>query len=61
MQEEQSFMCPNCGAPISMMLDLSVRGQEYIEDCEVCCTPLTIAYSVEDGEVAAFSASRADD
>jgi len=61
MQEEQAFHCPNCGASITMVLDLSVRGQEYIEDCEVCCTPLTIAYAVEEGAVTAFSASCADD
>lgn len=61
MQEEQAFQCPNCGAPITMLLDLSVRGQEYIEDCEVCCNPLVIAYAVEAGEVTAFSVACADD
>ncbi|HRK36126.1 MAG TPA: CPXCG motif-containing cysteine-rich protein, partial [Candidatus Hydrogenedentes bacterium] len=44
--EEYFFMCPYCGQQISMMLDLSVRGQKYIEDGEVCCRPIEISYSV---------------
>jgi transcription elongation factor Elf1 len=34
---EHSFACPHCGEEISMVLDLSVRKQTYVEDCEVCC------------------------
>ena len=30
-----------------MVLDLSDGGQSYVEDCEVCCRPLTIRYQVE--------------
>jgi hypothetical protein len=61
MTEEHPFHCPNCGAPITMLLDVSVPGQEYIEDCEVCCAPLVIAYAAEAGEITAFSASCADE
>ena len=61
MLTEEAFHCPHCGAAITMLLDLSVRGQEYVEDCEVCCTPLVIAYSAENGAVTAFSASCTDD
>lgn len=41
---------------ISMLLDLSAGGQEYVEDCEVCCRPIQIAFGVEDGELAWFQA-----
>ena len=41
-----------------MVLDLSVNGQIYIEDCEVCCQPIEIRYSVRNGEVAEFLAQR---
>ncbi len=41
-----------------MLLDLSVNGQVYIEDCEVCCQPIEIRYSVRDREVAEFWANR---
>ncbi|MCA9484757.1 MAG: CPXCG motif-containing cysteine-rich protein [Nitrospina sp.] len=48
---EHEFICPYCGEWISMVIDLSAGGQEYIEDCEVCCRPIKIAYGVEDGEL----------
>ncbi len=39
-----------------MLLDTSV-GQTYIEDCEVCCRPIEVRYTVEDDEVRDFEAS----
>lgn len=39
-----------------MVLDLSVRRQTYVEDCEVCCRPIEISYSVEDDELSGFDA-----
>ena len=53
---EHSFTCPYCGEEISMVLDLSVRRQSYVEDCEVCCNPIEISYSVQDDELATFAA-----
>ncbi|MFQ5451477.1 MAG: CPXCG motif-containing cysteine-rich protein [Nitrospinaceae bacterium] len=56
--KEKFFSCPYCGQTISAVLDLSVNGQIYIEDCEVCCHPLEIRYSVRNGNVAEFSVCR---
>jgi transcription elongation factor Elf1 len=53
---EHEFTCPYCGEEISMVLDLSVGRQTYIEDCEVCCKPIEISFAVEDDEVASFYA-----
>jgi len=39
-----------------MVLDTSVRGQIYVEDCEVCCQPIEVRYTVEDGVVADLEA-----
>lgn len=39
-----------------MLLDLSSGGQEYVEDCEVCCNPISISYQSEDGSITSFSA-----
>jgi hypothetical protein len=39
-----------------MVLDLSVRRQTYIEDCEVCCKPIEISYGVEDRSLVSFDA-----
>ena len=43
--------CPHCGEPIVLFLDLSVDEQTYIEDCSVCCQPMTVSYSAADGEL----------
>ncbi len=50
------FACPHCGERISMMLDLSAGSQSYIEDCEICCSPIEISYEVEEGMVVSFEA-----
>ena len=54
MQEEYFFPCPYCGQEISMVLDLSVHRQTYIEDCEICCRPIEISYAADDGEIVSF-------
>ncbi|MEE8311073.1 MAG: CPXCG motif-containing cysteine-rich protein [Candidatus Binatia bacterium] len=54
---EHFFQCPTCWQQISMVLDLSVVEQAYVEDCEGCCAPISIRYTVEDGSVVAFEAS----
>jgi len=41
--------CPHCGEPITLFLDLSVEEQSYIEDCAVCCQPMTVSYTAADG------------
>ena len=39
-----------------MVLDFSVSRQTYIEDCEVCCKPIEICFTVEDDKLASFYA-----
>lgn len=51
---EKFFQCPYCWQEISMVLDLSVPEQSFVEDCEGCCSPIRVSYRVEDGGVAAF-------
>ena len=34
----------------------SVSGQNYVEDCEVCCRPILIAYESDGEEVTSFDA-----
>jgi hypothetical protein len=57
---EKFFKCPYCFQKISMLLDLSEEGtQTYIEDCEVCCRPIQITYSVASGQLSQFHAEGA--
>ncbi|MGA2883392.1 MAG: CPXCG motif-containing cysteine-rich protein [Bryobacteraceae bacterium] len=53
---EYFFACPYCSEQISMVLDTSVKRQTYIEDCEVCCRPIEVHYTVKDDEVSEFEA-----
>ncbi len=54
---EHFFVCPYCGETISMVLDTSVKGQTYVEDCEVCCRPVEVRYTVKGDQVRHFEAS----
>ncbi|MEK7474082.1 MAG: CPXCG motif-containing cysteine-rich protein [Candidatus Coatesbacteria bacterium] len=56
---ERFFLCPLCGARVSVLLDPSVESQTLIEDCEVCCQPLEIRYTVEEGKIAEFEVQAA--
>ena len=43
--------CPHCGETVLLFLDLSVESQSYIEDCSVCCRPMTVSYTAAEGEL----------
>lgn len=60
LQSETFFACPYCGERISVLVDHSIEDQEYVEDCEVCCRPITIHCAIED-EQSRVTARRADD
>ena len=53
---EHFFRCPYCAEYISILLDVSVRSQTYVEDCEVCCHPIEVHYAFEDGNMVHFEA-----
>lgn len=53
---EHAFQCPYCWEQITMLLDTSVQGQTYVEDCEVCCRPITIRYRVAGKQLQSFRA-----
>ena len=57
---EKFFKCPYCHENISMLLDVSVNGeQSYIEDCEVCCHPIQLTYFSEANKAKSFKANKA--
>ncbi len=54
MDENATYYCPHCGAPVEIMVDITGGPrQQYVEDCHVCCAPnvLTVVFD-EDGRVA---------
>jgi len=53
---EHYFQCPYCWQSISMIIDVSVFQQSYIEDCEVCCNPIQIHLEINDRMLRSFQA-----
>ena len=51
--------CPYCGELITLRIDLSAGPQSYVEDCEVCCQPITLSVPITDeGELLEVTAER---
>jgi hypothetical protein len=48
--------CPYCGEQVELLIDCSVGHQEYIEDCQVCCRPITIVASIDEDGLATVTA-----
>ena len=57
---EYFFTCPHCWDKISILIDTSISGQNYIEDCEICCNPIEINYTTLENEIAYFDAKSID-
>jgi hypothetical protein len=55
------IQCPYCGERLSLAVDASVRVQEYIEDCQVCCRPICLAVQVDEHGTPSVSARREDE
>jgi len=53
--------CPYCGESIEILVDSSVRTQQYVEDCQVCCRPIDIAVDVDEEGALHVSASSEND
>jgi transcription elongation factor Elf1 len=60
MIEETAGTCPYCGETVTVVLDLSVDEQDYIEDCEVCCQPMRVICTAVSGELQNLSLDRSD-
>ncbi|MDB4421086.1 CPXCG motif-containing cysteine-rich protein [Pseudomonadales bacterium] len=43
----QHIQCPYCGEVIEVLIDYSVPEQEYIEDCQVCCRPISFNVTID--------------
>jgi copper chaperone CopZ len=58
-EKEVNFQCPYCFESISMVFETLYGKQSYIEDCEVCCSPIEVSYNVQGDEVVIESVERA--
>ena len=54
--KQHAVVCPMCWESNELTLELTAGTQSYIEDCAVCCNPMTIAVAIEDGELVSLDA-----
>lgn len=59
--ETAHLYCPYCGERIEVVVDPSLEEQHYIEDCSVCCRPITLYVSVDADGTPQVQAAREDD
>tara|TARA_B100000401_G_scaffold266237_1_gene181297 strand:- start:16 stop:198 length:183 start_codon:yes stop_codon:yes gene_type:complete len=57
---EEYFDCPHCWENQLKMVDPSVKNQNFIEDCEVCCNPIDFQIIIENNEVIFFQPEKID-
>ncbi|MFV1873411.1 MAG: CPXCG motif-containing cysteine-rich protein [Oleiphilus sp.] len=58
---ETDIDCPYCGEKISVVVEVLDENQEYIEDCQVCCRPITFDILIaNDGSPAIYVRSEND-
>ncbi|MBR9989223.1 MAG: CPXCG motif-containing cysteine-rich protein [Gemmatimonadetes bacterium] len=57
-----AVVCPYCGETVDLAVDPGGGAvQEYVEDCEVCCRPMQLTVSWDDGGTAHVNAATDDD
>jgi Cysteine-rich CPXCG len=56
LEDNENFFCPHCGVPNNLYVDLTGGSrQEFVVDCEVCCSPILVRISVRGGEIVSVS------
>jgi hypothetical protein len=56
---EIEIECPYCGEVFPSTADTSQGSYSTIEDCTVCCRPISVEVTCEAGEVLSITAARA--
>jgi len=59
---EKAIVCPYCSEQLEVLIDPTDINQEYIEDCQVCCQPITFVVTEttnDEIEVRVYSADEA--
>jgi hypothetical protein len=51
MQDAASIQCPFCGQCFELAVETSQAEQQFTVDCEICCRPMAVSISCEDGEI----------
>jgi hypothetical protein len=46
-----NIVCPYCGETFGLEVDTSQEEQTLVEDCSICCRPITLNIRSEPGEI----------
>ncbi|MFZ4774098.1 MAG: CPXCG motif-containing cysteine-rich protein [Terrimicrobiaceae bacterium] len=55
LDEDIIIACPQCGEQFAIQADTSGGSYETIEDCAVCCRPMTVSIHCRPGEIQSVS------
>ncbi|WP_086929766.1 CPXCG motif-containing cysteine-rich protein [Agarilytica rhodophyticola] len=55
---EATLQCPYCWEMLNILVEPGVDEQSYVEDCQVCCSPILIHARVDDETLLQLSAER---
>jgi len=62
MLEDVDVLCPYCGETFSLQVDCSPGDHAFIEDCQICCSPIHFTLTVDGrGGVQSLEARRDND
>jgi len=54
--------CPYCGELLEILIDSSAGNQDYVEDCQVCCSPIDITVHIDStGQIVGIQSKREAD
>ncbi len=45
--EDRLVTCPWCGSATEVAIDRTAGSQEFVEDCTVCCSPMTVCVACD--------------
>jgi phage terminase large subunit GpA-like protein len=48
---ENHITCPHCGESFALQIDTSQAEQSLVEDCTVCCRPISLLVRCRPGAV----------
>ncbi len=52
---EAEIVCPHCGESFPLLIDTSQSEQTLVEDCTVCCRPISLTIHCRAGEIESLS------
>ncbi len=59
--DETDVQCPYCGSVFTIALESFEERQEFVEDCAVCCRPISIVVTVDEDGVSHAEAHGEDE